>query len=145
MELQTPVGPLLGQSGHLARERMDARLACYDVTPAQTRALMYLNRQGGTVSQCELIEHLRVKPSTANGILDRLEEKKLITRCVSGSDARRRTITLTEKGLERQTQFQQVFQEVEHVMLRGFTPEESHQFYVLLGRVIHNLEEDRTL
>ena len=37
-----PIGPLLGHAAHLARERMDVRLARYDVTPAQTHVLLYL-------------------------------------------------------------------------------------------------------
>ena len=33
-----PIGPLLGHAAHLARERMDVRLARYDVTPVWTDA-----------------------------------------------------------------------------------------------------------
>ena len=69
-----PIGPLLGHAAHLARERMDVRLARYDVTPAQTHVLLYLGEQSGPTPQRDVVEHLRVKPPTANGILDRLEE-----------------------------------------------------------------------
>ena len=69
------LGPLLGHAAHLARERMDARLSRYDMTPAQTHTLLYLCGHGDSVPQREVVEHLRVKPSTANGILDRMEEK----------------------------------------------------------------------
>ena len=69
------LGPLLGHAAHLARERMDARMSRYDMTPAQTHTLLYLCDQGGSVPQREVVEHLRVKPSTVNGILDRMEEK----------------------------------------------------------------------
>jgi DNA-binding MarR family transcriptional regulator len=54
-----------------------------------------------------------VKPSTVNGVLDRMEEKGLVRRSVSGSDARRRLITLTDKGAEQQALFQQSFLDVE--------------------------------
>ena len=86
-----------------------------------------------------------MKPSTANGILDRMEEKGLVTRSVSGSDARRRLITLTEKGKDRQERFQRVFLDTENVVVRGFAPEEREQFISLLERAIQNLEEDRTV
>ena len=69
-----PIGPLLGHAAHLARERMDVRLARYDVTPAQTHVLLYLGEQSGPTPQRDVVEHLRVKPPTANGILDRLEK-----------------------------------------------------------------------
>ena len=138
------LGPLLGCCGHLARERMDARLAEYDVTPAQIRVLLYLCCHGKQVPQCEIAEHLRVKPSTANGILDRMAEKGLIERSVSETDARRRLITLTEKGNSRQESFRHVFLEMEEVMKRGLSEEEAEMLFGLLQRVISNLEEDRT-
>lgn len=81
------LGPMLGHAAHLARARLDARLNQYDVTPAQTHVLLYLARHEGQASQCELTEFLKVKPSTANGILDRLEKKGMVERSVSGSDA----------------------------------------------------------
>jgi len=72
------LGPLLGHATHLARERMDARLSRYDMTPSQTHTLLYLSSHGYTAPQRDVVEHLRVRPSTANGILDRLEEKGVI-------------------------------------------------------------------
>lgn len=139
------MGPMLGRAAHLARARMDARMSRYDLTPAQTHVLMYLCRHGGSAPQRELTEFLRVQPPTANGILDRLAEKKLVERTVSGSDARRRLITLTEKGREQMELSRQSFQEVEALMVGGFAPEEVSQVLALLGRVIQNLEEDQTL
>ena len=129
MEQPSALGPMLGRCAH----------------PAQTHALMYLDRHGGQAPQCELTAFLRVKPSTANGILDRMEEKGLVTRSVSGTDARRRLITLTEKGREQQARFCRLFMDTEAVVLRGFSPEESRQFRTMLERVIQNLEEDRTV
>ena len=138
------LGPLLGRAGHLCRERMDFRLSQYEVTPAQTHLLLYLYDCGGQAPQRAVTAYLRVRPSTANGILDRLEEKGMVTRSVSGRDARRRLITLTERGREQQERFRESFQSMEDVILRGFTPEEISSFYGMLNRVIQNLEEDRT-
>lgn len=137
------LGPTLGWAAQLAKAGMDARVSQYDVTPAQTHVLLYLHHHGGQAPQCELTGHLRVKPSTANGVLDRMEEKGLVRRSVSGSDARRRLITLTEKGAEQQTRFRQCFLETEEVMVRGFTPSERETLLALLDRVIQNLKEDQ--
>lgn len=51
-----------GHAAHLARERMDVRLARYDVTPAQTHVLLYLGEQSGPTPQRDVVEHLRIKP-----------------------------------------------------------------------------------
>lgn len=143
MEHPQVLGPMLGRSAHLARERMDARLSQYDMTPAQTHTLLYLYRHNGVSPQCEVIQHLKVKPSTANGILDRMEEKELVARSVSDSDARQKLITLTEKGAKLQMQLHQAFEETELLMMKGLSPEEREFFFACLERVIQNLEEDR--
>ncbi len=136
------LGPALGWAAKLSKANMDARVSRYDVTPAQTHVLLYLQQHGGRVPQHELAEFLRVKPSTVNGVLDRMEEKGLVRRSVSGSDARRRFITLTEKGAEQQALFQQSFLDVEEAMVRGFTQEERETLCALLDRVIQNLKEE---
>ena len=145
MRNENVLGPLLGRCGHLARERMDARLAPYGVTPAQIRVILYLRHHGGSAPQCDVTEHLRVRPSTAVGILDRMVEKGLVERSVSETDARRKQISLTEKGMEQQEVFRNVFRETETLMTAGFTPEEQETLLALLKRVASNLEEDRGL
>lgn len=138
------LGPLLGHCAHLGRERMDVRLTEYDVTPAQVHVLHYLYHAGNCAPQGEVTAHLRVKPSTANGILDRMEEKGLVERSVSETDARRRFITLTEKGNALQETCRQVFFETEALLTRGLSDAEQEQLFALLLRVYSNLEEDRT-
>lgn len=138
------LGPTLGRAGHLCRERMDFRLSRYEVTPAQTHVLLCLQDCGGELDQRTVTEFLKVRPSTANGILNRLEEKGMLVRSVSGRDARRRRITLTDKGREELELFRRQFAEVESMMVRDFTQEEKETLRGLLARVIQNLEEDRT-
>lgn len=136
------LGPTLGWAAQMAKCAMDARVSRYDVTPVQTRVLMYLHHHGGRVPQRELTEFLRAKPSTVNGILDRMEEKGLVLRSVLGEDARRRLITLTDKGRERQARFTESFLASEEAMLRGFSPEERETLLGLLDRIVENLKEE---
>ena len=139
------LGPMLGRCAHLARERMDARMSRFGMTPAQTHVLRYLRQSGGQMPQRELLDRLKVKPSTVNGILDRMEEKGLVERTVSGTDARQRLVALTPAGLEREAEVKQSFLEAEALIARGLTEEETNTLRSLLERVIHNLEEDRNL
>ena len=145
MHCGNALGPMLGRCAHLARERMDARMSRFGMTPAQTHVLRYLRQNGGQMPQRELLENLRVKPSTVNGILDRMEEKGLVERSVSGADARQRLVALTPAGREREEQAKQSFLEAEALIARGMTEEETDTLRSLLERVIHNLEEDRNL
>ena len=145
MEYPKALGPMLGCCAHLARERMDARMSRFGMTPAQTRVLRYLRQNGGQMPQRELLDSLKVKPSTVNGILDRMEEKGLVERTVSGTDARQRLVALTSAGLEREEQVKQTFLEAEALIVQGLTKEETDTLRSLLERVIQNLEEDRTV
>ncbi|MCQ2448052.1 MAG: MarR family transcriptional regulator [Oscillibacter sp.] len=141
------LGPILGHCGHLMKERMDARLTGCDGTPAQTHVLLYLYHHGenGRATQGAVTEYLKVKPSTANGILDRMVEKGLVKRTVSETDARQRLITMTDRGHEKLEHLRKAFLETEQVAVQGFSPEERTMLLTLLGRVIQNLEEDRTI
>ena len=145
MRCGNALGPMLGHCAHLTRERMDARMSRFGMTPAQTHVLRYLRQNGGQMPQRELLENLRVKPSTVNGILDRMEEKGLVERSVSGTDARQRVVVLTPAGIEREAEVKQSFLEAEALIARGLTEEETETLRSLLERVIHNLEEDRNL
>lgn len=140
---QPRLGPTLSHAAQLAKACMDDRVSHWGVTPVQAHVLLYLNCKGGQAHQHELTGLRRVKPSTMNGVLDRLEEKGFVQRSVSGSDARCRLVTLTPKGAGQQALFQQSFLEVEQAMTRGFTPEEQALLPALLERIIQNLEEDR--
>ena len=75
----------------------------------------------------------------------RMEEKGLVERTVSGADARQRLVALTPAGLEREEQVKQCFLDAETLIARGLTKEEAETLRGLLERVIHNLEEDRTV
>ena len=143
MEYPKALGPMLGCCAHMARERMDARMSRFGMTPAQTHVLLHLHQSGGQLPQRELLDSLKVKPSTVNGILDRMEEKGLVERTVSGTDARQRLVALTPAGREREEQVKQTFLEAEALIVQGLTKEETDTLRSLLERVIQNLEEDR--
>ena len=143
MEYPKALGPMLGCCAHMARERMDARMSRFGMTPAQTHVLLHLHQSGGQLPQRELLDSLKVKPSTVNGILDRMEEKGLVERTVSGTDARQRLVALTLSGRKREEQVKQSFLEAEALIVRGLTKEETDTLRSLLERVIQNLEEDR--
>ena len=80
---QEHFGPMLGYCDHQILKLMVRKLRRYDVSPIQCRTLTFLSEQPGDVPQKTLQEYLRVKPSTVNGIVERLEEKHLLTRSVA--------------------------------------------------------------
>lgn len=140
-----PLGHMLGCAAHLFRERADARMAHCGVTPQQAHVVLCLDKCGGALSQRELGALLRVKPSTVNGIVDRMVERGLAERSTDETDARRRRVTLTETGRRQVEQCCSALFNTERLMETELSPDELAQLRALLDRVIQILEEDRRL
>ena len=135
-------GPLMGYCDHQAQKLMGRMLRQYDVSPMQCRTLTYLHKQTGEVNQKMLEQFLMVKPSTVNGIVDRLEEKGLLRRTTSRRDGRCRILTLTEDGMHFYDDLIDVAHRVEQQMEAGFTADELETLRSYLLRVARNLREE---
>ena len=136
------LGVLMGYCDHQMHRLMTKKLRQYDVSPMQCRTLTYLQEADGPVNQRMLEQHLMVKPSTASGIVGRLEEKGLVYRTVSATDGRCRILALTEEGQRFHDDFQTVLHQVNERLERGFTQEEKAQFTAFLLRAGRNLTDE---
>lgn len=140
------LGRMIGYCGHLGKLCTEQRLrsAGYDVTPVQSRALDYLSSAAGEqeINQRDLEHELRLRPSTVNGILDRLEEKGYIARHQSATDGRCRLISLTGQGAAMVQALQYALQETERRFYSALTEEEQSQMREFLSRIIANLEKE---
>ena len=134
-------GVILGHCAHLAKEQMRCKMARYDMTPAQNHVLLYLAEHGPT-PQSVVTGFMRVTAPTANGIIDRMEEKELLVRFVDAQDARRRLLELTDKGHGLVEELKVCFLEAERALVGDLTEEEQEQLRSLLARVMKNLEEN---
>jgi len=142
MDRTPPLGHLINHCGHMVRLYIDMRMRAYDTTPVQSHILMFLKRMEGQqeITQRHLERELRLKPSTVNGLVDRLEERGLIARKTSKSDARCRLLILTEAGHALADAFAETFHQAEAHLSDEFTAEEEEQLRALLTRLITNLE-----
>ena len=137
----TQIGMLMGYCDHQMHRLMTRMLRQYDVSPMQCRTLTFLQEAEGEVNQRMLEEHLMVKPSTASGIVGRLEEKGLVRRQTSGSDGRCRILALTDSGRQFYQQFCAIAEQANRQAEQGFTPEEMETLRQLLLRVADNLTQ----
>ena len=133
---------LLGYCDHQTHKFMNRLLREYDVSPMQCRTLTFLHDAPGEVNQKTLERYLMVKPSTVNGIVDRLEEKELLRRTASKTDGRCRILELTEQGMQFYDRFTAVVRQVNQRLEQNFTEEEKQQLLSFLLRVARNLEEE---
>ena len=138
------LGRMIAYCGHLGKLCNDQllRRAGYDVTPVQTLLLMHLSAGEQEASQRELERKLRLKPSTVNGIVERLEAKGYVSRRPSPQDGRVRLVSLTEAGWGKVEDFRGVVEKAERLYAAGLSAQEREQLERLLNQIITNLENE---
>ena len=140
------LGRMISYCGHLGKLSNDQllRQAGYDVTPVQTHLLLHLACWTGEqeASQRDLERKLRLKPSTVNGIVDRLEAKGYVSRRASPQDGRVRLVSLTEAGRSKVQDFHVIVEETERRFTASLSEQERGQLRKLLSRIIENLENE---
>ena len=146
MDKLPELGRMISYCGHLGKLSNDQllRQAGYDVTPVQTHLLLHLACWTGEqeASQRDLERKLRLKPSTVNGIVDRLEAKGYVSRRASPQDGRVRLVSLTEAGRSKVQDFHAIVEETERRFTASLSEQERGQLRKLLSRIIENLENE---
>lgn len=91
------IGFLIVDLARLFRQEFERRVAAegFDLTAGEARTLLYASYHEG-VRQSALAECMRVEPMTLTNFLDRLEERKLITRTADPQDRRAKLVSVTD-------------------------------------------------
>jgi DNA-binding MarR family transcriptional regulator len=96
--LEDQVGHLLRRAHQKATQIFMAELGeRFDLTPTQYAALVKLS-DAGEQSQNQLGRLTAMDPATVQGVIRRLEERRLIERAADAGDRRRSLLRLTEAG-----------------------------------------------
>jgi|WetSurMetagenome_2_1015567.scaffolds.fasta_scaffold26937_2 DNA-binding MarR family transcriptional regulator len=72
----------------------------HQITAPQLMCLMAIVEKGTAVTATDIAARVHLSPSTLVGVLDRLEDKGLITRTRDGQDRRRVDVAVTDRGRE---------------------------------------------
>ncbi len=94
------------------------------------------------IFQKDLEEVFSVRRSTMSSVLQRMEEKGLLTRSAVSYDARLKKIELTDKGKRLHRQMEESIDRMEEKLIRGLTEEETQTLLTLLDKVKRNVEQD---
>jgi DNA-binding MarR family transcriptional regulator len=130
-------GSLLNQVARELRTALDGGFAPLGLTTQQAGLLLRAARED--VSPRQLAPELGTDTAGMTRLLDRLEDKGLITRRRHPEDRRSVVIEVTEKGRELVPSLGPVFGRVHRRLLAGFSEEEVRQLTALLGRMHANL------
>jgi MarR family transcriptional regulator, organic hydroperoxide resistance regulator len=116
---------------HAALERhLHDTLIELDLTVALSDVLWQLDPALGPLSRRELAERLRCDPSNVTFLVDRLEQRRLVSRARAGSDRRVKVLALTPAGVEVRDRL--ITTLAESPMFSGLTRAQQQQLAALL-------------
>lgn len=137
-----PLGIKIKLINEKIKQHLNDRLKDNNLTLSQFMVLKYLKQHDKEkVSQKELAEAVQVTHPTMIGLIDRLEEKGMVSRQVDGNDRRYRYIRLTDMGRQYLNQSKQDAEAMDSALVRNFTQEEVAVLKSLLDKVYENISD----
>lgn len=135
--------------GHLIRRFQQAAVAIFhnevgamgfDLTPVQYAAMVKIEALPG-IDQVTLAGQIAYDRTTITGVIDRLVEKGLLVREVSGTDRRARVLNLTDEGLKVLREVTPAVEAAQEIMLQGLNKSEAAEFMRLLKKATAAVNE----
>lgn len=131
-----PLGIKIKLINEKIKQHLNDRLKDNNLTLSQFMVLKYLKQHDNEkVSQKELAQAVQVTHPTMIGLIDRLEEKGMVSRQVDGNDRRYRYIRLTDMGRQYLNQSKQDAEVMDSALVRNFTQEEVAVLKSLLDKL----------
>jgi DNA-binding MarR family transcriptional regulator len=132
------VGYRIKLLSQLLGRKFQERLEPFGLTPFHWVVLCCLWEEDG-LATCSIGEKLQQVGGTLTGVLDRMEERKLIYRERDVRDRRIWRIWLTDAGKQLQTVLPPIALEIREQAMQGFSPEDRQLFSQLLDQAVTNL------
>ena len=141
MRNNTSCGALIKQINSVLEKNANNTLRKQDLTFAQVSALLAIRDfPEQRISLKELEKILHIAQSTTAGIINRLEQKGLVTGLGDSSDKRVKLVQITPLGEEYCLNAEQNMKEAEENLLSGLTETERSIFNSLLQKVSATLK-----
>ena len=138
---ETNAGVYFKKISERLRTIADRKGIKHDVTYAQGKILYYLHeKKAGGATMKEIETYLDVSHATVSGIISRLAEKGYVTCEKSTSDARAKTVRLTEKEMDSFSEMKKRKRDLENMLLNGFSKEEIEILLSYLDRIYGNVK-----
>jgi DNA-binding MarR family transcriptional regulator len=126
-------------STHVFTERV--REAGFDLTPVQYAALDALGSNLG-IDQARLAEVVAKDRATTGAVVDRLEQKGLVSRRISERDKRARVLALTPHGADLLGRIAPLVEDLQREILSGLDEHEYRQFVELAAKAASGVVGD---
>ncbi len=138
-----PIGPLLRIIHTAIDQQINVRVQEMELTSAQLFVLHYIIRNSDRdVYQKDIEKHFELSHATVAGIIARLESKGFLISIPSERDKRFKRLCATEKAMCCDQQMGKNIEQIEQLILNGFSAEETKQLHLYLDRILANLGVD---
>jgi DNA-binding MarR family transcriptional regulator len=128
--------------GHLMRRSQQIAVAIFfeevrdfDLTPVQFAALTAI-KDNPEIDQRRLVDLIAIDRSTVGTMLQRLEEKRLITRTTPDHNRRIKQLAVTPPGAELLAKARASVERAQERILAPLSAREKKEFMRLLGRLV---------
>jgi len=146
MNEEKPLGAEIRQTNNLIKAYIDRTLESQlreRLTGIEGMTLGYIFRhQGEEIVAKDIMERSRTSKATTSQTLSGLEKKGYIQMQPSPSDKRKKVITLTDKGLQVEAEFKEIFIGISLKVKEGVTPEEEETVRNVLKKIRANVREE---
>jgi MarR family multiple antibiotic resistance transcriptional regulator len=138
------MGLLIGRTNALKDRLLDTLLVPYGVTASQFKVLIII-AQFAADTPAELCRHLSLDSGSMTRMLDRLEQKELITRTRSDTDRRQVHLALTGEGQALSNRLPQIGAEAMNGLLGALEPAELQCLEQILTKVLVAADDQITI
>ncbi len=135
------IGHIMKLISDRMRGNADADLKKHNLTLPQARVLKFISRNGGSVTQRSIEEHLGVSHPTVVGIVSRMAKNGFLEFYIDKADKRNKIVKLTPLAAALDKQLRNSIDERETKMLSGLTNEEITQLRAMLTVMYNNLNQ----
>ena len=137
MKKEYEIGAQIHMLSRKIKRKLDEAFVSYGITGVQAIMLKFINDKSreGKVYAKDIESEFDMRRATIAGILQLLEQNKLITRKAEGSDARLKEITITKKALEIINNVDSSIAELEKRLEKNMSKEEKENILKTLDKL----------
>lgn len=133
--VQERFGTAIGEVGRLWRDRLNQRLKPLGLSQAKWRALLYISRVAGGMTQSELAKMLGIEAPTCTRLVKQLEQSEWLTRYSPLEDGRRKVMQVTTKAREIIIQIDEEVRQLRAETLSKLSDEQASAGLAALAKV----------
>ena len=139
MKKDLNIGFLIHRIDNKVKADIDAQLKIHDLTFSQSQVLFQLMKNGGSMSQKQLQDVMKVSHPTMVGLVQRLEANGYVRTALDQNDKRNKIVTITEAAEQFSHDMEASRKKNRKKMLKDLSEEEVQELSRLLNKVYENV------